>query len=304
MRQRYDFGYFISEGFHSIFTHGFMSFAAVCMIICCLLIMGSFTLVAVNAENMFSDLEAENQFTAYIDESLTQEEAKALQDDIEAVPNVARAEFMTKEQAQEEFEADYEGNELFDGLPSDVYRDRFHVYLDDISKLTETENAVKEVTGVAKTKSAPEIAEGFTVIRNIAGSAIDQVLIGNVYEGLVARDVHNQVVPANTIKLATFNRREEIAIMKMCGATNAFVRWPFVFEGLILGLVGAVVAFFLQWGIYVLVGSAISGSDTISLITVLPFQPMALRVLGVFVLTGFVIGAGGSVLAIRKFLQV
>ena len=85
MRQRYDFGYFLSEGFHSIFTHGFMSFAAVCMIICCLLIMGSFTLVAVNAENMFSDLEAENQFTAYIDESLTQEEAKALQDDIEAV---------------------------------------------------------------------------------------------------------------------------------------------------------------------------------------------------------------------------
>ncbi|MFQ7856991.1 MAG: hypothetical protein ACLRIS_19535 [Flavonifractor plautii] len=69
MRQRYDFGYFLSEGFHSIFTHGFMSFAAVCMIICCLLIMGSFTLVAVNAENMFSDLEAENQFTAYIDES-------------------------------------------------------------------------------------------------------------------------------------------------------------------------------------------------------------------------------------------
>ena len=100
MRQRYDFGYFLSEGFHSIFTHGFMSFAAVCMIICCLLIMGSFTLVAVNAENMFSDLEAENQFTAYIDESLTQEEAEALQDDIEAVPNVARAEFMTKEQAQ------------------------------------------------------------------------------------------------------------------------------------------------------------------------------------------------------------
>ena len=144
MRQRYDFGYFLSEGFHSIFTHGFMSFAAVCMIICCLLIMGSFTLVAVNAENMFSDLEAENQFTAYIDESLTQEEeAKALQDDIEAVPNVARAEFMTKEQAQEEFEADYEGQRSCLTACPPVYRDRFHVYLDDISKLTETENAVK-----------------------------------------------------------------------------------------------------------------------------------------------------------------
>lgn len=296
MRQRYDFGYFLSEGFHSIFTHGFMSFAAVCMIICCLLIMGSFTLVAVNAENMFSDLEAENQFTAYIDESLTQEEAKALQDDIEAVPNVARAEFMTKEQAQEEFEADYEGNELFDGLPSDVYRDRFHVYLDDISKLTETENAVKEVTGVAKTKSAPEIAEGFTVIRNIAGAvAVILVVI------LLAVSLF---IIANTIKLATFNRREEIAIMKMCGATNAFIQWPFVVEGLLLGLTGALVAFFAQWGVYQLVSRLIIQGNGLSLVTIVPYTNLIGTILPVFCLTGAVIGVGGSLLAIRKFLQV
>ena len=296
MRQRYDFGYFLSEGFHSIFTHGFMSFAAVCMIVCCLLIMGSFTLVAVNAQHNFEDLEAENQFTAYIEDTLTQDQARGLQDDIEAIPNVARAEFVTKEEAQAEFEADYEGNPLFEGLPSDVYRDRFHIYLDDISQLTETEAAVGQVAGVAWTKSAPEIAEGFTVIRNVAGAvAIILVLI------LLAVSLF---IIANTIKLATFNRREEIAIMKMCGATNAFVRWPFIFEGLILGLVGALLAFFLQWGVYVLVGNAISGSDTIGLIRTLPFQPMALRVLGVFILTGFVVGAGGSVVAIRKFLQV
>ena len=273
-----------------------MSFAAVCMIICCLLIMGSFTLVAVNAENMFSDLEAENQFTAYIDESLTQEEAKALQDDIEAVPNVARAEFMTKEQAQEEFEADYEGNELFDGLPSDVYRDRFHVYLDDISKLTETENAVKEVTGVAKTKSAPEIAEGFTVIRNIAGAvAVILVVI------LLAVSLF---IIANTIKLATFNRREEIAIMKMCGATNWFVRWPFLVEGMILGLTGGIIAFFCQWGIYGLIVKAIDQSDLLGIISTLPFSSMSHWILLVFLAAGFVIGAGGSVMAIRKFLKV
>ena len=296
MRQRYDFGYFLSEGFHSIFTHGFMSFAAVCMIVCCLLIMGSFTLVAVNAQHNFEDLEAENQFTAYIEDALTQDQARGLQDDIEAIPNVARAEFVTKEEAQAEFEADYEGNPLFEGLPSDVYRDRFHIYLDDISQLTETEAAVGQVAGVAWTKSAPEIAEGFTVIRNVAGAvAVILVLI------LLAVSLF---IIANTIKLATFNRREEIAIMKMCGATNAFVRWPFIFEGLILGLVGAVAAFFLQWGIYVLVGRAVSGTDTIELIKFLPFRPMALRVLGVFAATGFVIGAGGSVVAIRKFLQV
>lgn len=92
--------------------------------------------------------------------------------------------------------------------------------------------------------------------------------------------------------------------MKMCGATNGFVRWPFVFEGMILGLFGAVLAFFLQWGVYALISGAIGSSDTIQLITVLPFRGMALRVLGVFAGTGLVIGTGGSVLAIRKFLQV
>ena len=296
MRQRYNFKYLFSEGFHSIFTHGFMSFAAVCMIVCCLLIMGSFSLVAVNAQHNFSDLEKDNQFSAYIDETIPQEEARALQDEIEAIPNVARAEFVTKEQAQVDFEADYEGNPLFEGLPSTVYRDRFHVYLEDLSKLTETEAAVRQVAGVADTYSAPEIAEGFTVIRNIAGGV---ALILVVILLLVSL-----FIISNTIKLATFNRREEIAIMKMCGATNAFVRWPFVFEGMILGVTGALVGFFLQWGVYALVGRAVGGTDTIDLIKVLPFQPMALWVLLAFLVTGLMIGIVGSILAIRKFLQV
>lgn len=92
--------------------------------------------------------------------------------------------------------------------------------------------------------------------------------------------------------------------MKMCGATNAFVRWPFVFEGMILGVTGAVVGFFLQWGVYTLVSRAIGGTDTIDLIKVLSFQPMALWVFGAFLITGLLIGVVGSMLAIRKFLQV
>ena len=296
MRQRYDFGYFLSEGFHSIFTHGFMSFAAVCMIVCCLLIMGSFTLVAVNAENMFSDLEAENQFTAFIDETIPQEEARALQDDIEAVPNVARAEFVTKEEAQADFEADYEGNPLFEGLPSTVYRDRFHIYLDDISQLTETEEAVKEVAGVADTQSAPEIAEGFTVIRNIAG-AVALILV-------VILLAVSLFIIANTIKLATFNRREEIAIMKMCGATNWFVRAPFLVEGMILGLAGGLIAFFLQWAVYGLITKAMMESGIFNIITTIPFGNISHVVLLAFLGAGFAIGAGGSVMAIRKFLKV
>lgn len=288
--------YYIKEGVRSIFTHGLMSFAAVCMTVACLLIMGSFSLIAVNAGNILQDLEDENEFLAYVDESLSQNEARALQDEIEAIPNVSSVTFVTKEQALQDFIAQQETAELFENTSAETLRDRYRIHVEDIEQLQDTADQVKQVNGIADVEASLEIADGFVMVRNVA-TAIAVILI-------VMLVVISVFIIANTIKLSTFTRREEIAIMKMCGATNAFVRWPFVFEGLILGLVGAVVAFFLQWGIYVLVGSAISGSDTISLITVLPFQPMALRVLGVFVLTGFVIGAGGSVLAIRKFLQV
>ncbi len=294
--RRFDFGYFLKEGFNSIFTHGLMSFAAVCMIICCLLIMGSFSLVAVNLNHMLGDLERENIILAYVDESLDDAAVAELKDALEAIPNVDRAEFMSREEAMEKFRADKEENELLEDLPAEVLRDRYQIHIIDIEQMESTVRAVENTPGVANYRAELEIAEGFVTVRNVAG-AVAVILV-------VILLLVSLFIISNTIKLATFTRREEIAIMKMCGATNGFVRWPFVFEGMILGLFGALVAFFLQWGLYNLTGTAIAGSDTLQLITVLPFQPMALRLLGIFAGTGLVIGAGGSVVAIGKFLQV
>ena len=294
--KRFDFGYFASEGFKSIFTHGLMSFAAVCMIVCCLLIMGSFSLVAVNLDSMLGELEQQNEFLAYIDENYTEEQAKALQPTIEAIPNVSQVSFVSRTQALEEYKEEMGNAPLYEDLPEDVLRDRFQIHIEDINLLSQTVSQVEQVAGVVNTRAAYEIAEGFIVVRNIAGGVAIILVIILLLVSLF--------IISNTIRLATFNRREEIAIMKMCGATNGFVRWPFVFEGMILGLCGALIAFFLQWGIYALIAGAIETSDTIQLITVLPFNRMALPVLGVFAGTGLVIGTGGSVLAIRKFLQV
>ena len=296
MRRFNNLAYFFLEGFRSIFTHGLMSFAAVCMIVCCLLIMGSFSLVAVNLDNMWGDYEKQNEFLAFVDETYTEEQARALQSRIESIPNVASAAFVSKEQAKEDFAADKAENELFEGLPDTVFRDRFRIHVVDLEQMEATVEQVGQITGVVKVNASPEIAQGFVVVRNIA-SGVALILVGILL-------LVSLFIITNTIKLATFNRRDEIAIMKMCGATNGFVRWPFVFEGLIIGLFGAVLAFFLQWGVYVLIGRAIDSSDTIRLITVLPFDQMAGSVLATFAATGFVIGVGGSVLAIRKFLQV
>ena len=296
MARRFDFQYYCSEGFHSIFTHGFMSFAAVCMIVACLLIMGSFSLVAVNLNHMLGDLEDENLFLAYIDETYTEEQARALQPEIEAVPNVSVVTFVTRAEAMEDYRAGREDNPLLADLPDEVLRDRFEIHVDDIELMGETVDQVEQITGVAMTRAEMEIAQGFVMIRNIAAG------VAIVLVTMLA--VVSLFIIANTIKLAFFYRREEIAIMKMCGATNAFIRWPFIVEGMILGMTGALVAFFAQWGIYELVSKAIIQTNGLSLITVLPFTSLAWQFLLVFIVAGLLIGVVGSVLAIRKFLQV
>ena len=299
MRQRFNFGYFLSEGVHSIFTHGLMSFAAVCMIVACLLIMGSFSLVAVNVGEMLGELERDNEFLAYVDENLSAEDVAALKGTLEAVPNVASVEFISKETAKEDYVEEYASGEdadLFLELPDEVFRDRYSIKVRDIEQFSATVAAVEAVPGVVNIQAIPEIAQGFVVVSNVA-SGVAIILV-------VMLVVMSLFIIANTIKLGTFTRRDEIAIMKMCGATNSFVRWPFVVEGMILGLVGAVVAFLLQWGVYSLIGQAIETSDTIQLITIIPFDAMALKVLGIFCGTGLVVGVGGSMVAIGKFLQV
>lgn len=289
-------GYFLSEGWHGIRAHAFMSFAAIGIITACLLIMGSFSLVAVNLDYNLGILIEENQFLAYVDENLTDEEALALQAEIEAVPNVASAEFINREQAKDEFIARQDNSELYADLPDTVIRHRYAIHVVDIEQMAATVEAVEEIPGVAKTSAALEIAEGFVAMSNIA-SAIAFILIAI----LLAVSLF---IISNTIKLATFNRREEIAIMKMCGATNGFIRMPFVVEGIILGLVGAVVAFFLQWGIYELIVRAVNESGQVQLITLMDFRTLALRVLAIFGFTGLAVGVGGSVFTIRKFMQV
>ncbi len=293
--RRINTGYYIKEGVRSIFSHGLMSFAAVCMIVGCLLIMGTFSLVAVNLEHNLSKLEAENQFLAYIDETLPEEEARALESAVEAIPNVREANFISREEAMDKFLEDKD-DELFSLVPASNYRHRFSIHVHDIESFRETVQNVVNIPGIAGYVAAFEVADGFVAARNVAGG-IAAILVAILF-------LISLFIISNTIKLATFTRREEIAIMKMCGATDAFVRWPFVFEGLILGLLGAGVAFFLQWGIYELIADSIVGGRGLNFIEILSFETMRLWVLGIFGGAGLVIGVGGSLLAIRKFLQV
>ena len=288
--------YFIKEGACNLFKHGFMSFAAVGITVACLLIMGTFTLVAVNANEMLKDMEAQNQMLAFVDENYSLEEAKALEAALMAISNVERVTFISNAEAAEAFRNRYEGDELFQGLPDDNFRHRYAIDLKDIGYMRETHNALLAVEGIADVNAYEEEAAGFITIRNVAG-IVSVTLIAILF-------IVSVFIIANTIKLTTFDRRDEIAIMKMVGATNSFIRWPFVYEGFLLGLFSAVIGFFLQWGLYEFVAKSVATNDTINLITVLPFEQMWAYVAIVFMGAGMLIGVGGSLAAIRRFLQV
>ena len=296
---RHNFFYFIREGAFNMFSHGFMSFAAVGITVACLLIMGTFTLVAVNANAMLEGLESQNQMLAFVEKGMSEEEARAMEKDILAVDNVARATFISNKEAAVAFRGRYdESDELFQGLPDDNFRHRYAIDLKDIGYMSQTKADLEALPGIGKgnVKAAEDEAAGFITIRNVAG-IVCAVLIAVLF-------VVSVFIIANTIKLTTFDRRDEIAIMKMVGATNGFIRWPFVYEGFLLGLFSAVIGFFLQWGLYEAVARSVATNDTINLISVVPFESMWTYVAVIFAVAGMLIGVGGSLSAIRKFLQV
>jgi cell division transport system permease protein len=289
-------GYYIREGISSIFTHGFMSFASVCIIVACLLIMGSFSLLALNVDGIIDTMESQNQILAYVDENLSEADARALETRIEAIDNVNSAQFVSRDEAMQSFVDSYENSSLFDGLDSSVFRHRFVIYVDDISLMEQTQTAIANVSGIARVNAHLEISRGFVRIRNIV-SAVSVVLVAILF-------VISLFIMSNTIKLTTFERKDEIAIMKMVGATSSFIRWPFVIEGLILGLIGSLTAFLLQWGVYQLVlGKLVSGSG-ISFLTVLPFSTVAVPLLIAFGVVGLGVGVIGSLMAIKNYLKV
>ena len=295
--RKHDFTYFFGEGVRNMFSHGFMSFAAVGITVACLVVMGTFTLVAYNAQVQLQKLESDYELLAFVDEEYDEAQTAAVGRAIEKRPNVKSCRFISKEEAMSAYEKKYEGDELFQNLDPEILRDRYAVFVNDLSIAGQTAQDIKDnVEGVAKVRVDEDVSGGLITLRNVAGvvciALIAILLLVSVF------------IISNTIKLTTFDRRDEIAIMKMVGATNGFIRWPFVYEGFMIGLLSAGIGFGLQWLLYASVAQSLAMSDRLQLFEIVDFvsiwQPVAL----IFAGAGILIGVGGSLMAIRKFLRV
>ena len=286
----------IREGFRSIKTHGLMSFATVTIIMACLIIMGSVALLSLNINYLIKDLEKQNEVVAFVDDEIEdEEEAKAIGSQILAVGNISAADFVSRGEAMKNYMSKYDKS-LMEGIDETVFRHRFIIHLNDIEKLAQTKEALEGVPGIARVRAHQEYADTFVKIRNIVSGVALVLMAILVFVSMF--------IMSYTIKLATFSPREEIAIMKMVGASNGFIRLPFVVEGLVLGLLGGGLGFLAQWGLYNLVTRSLMESITGDILEVVPFLSIAPLILVVYLGIGVVIGVFGGVNAIKNYLKV
>ncbi len=286
-------GYLIKEGLKGIFLRGFMSFAAVCVTVACLLIVGTFSVAMFNVDKLVTDLNKTNEIRVFIDFELKEADAKSIGTKINTMDNIEKATYVPRERALEEFQADYPAG-IFGGVYAEDLYYRFQVMLTDNSRMEQTMEALKQIPGVVAVEGAQEEAAFF--------SKLQQVLEVVSVVAIAVLLVISLLIISNTVKLVMYDRRDEISIMKMVGATNSFIRIPFVIEGMILGLLGAVIAFGLQWAIYRSATDLVLGA--MASFPMIEFTRLILPIGVSFIVVALLVGIGGSVMTIRRYLKV
>jgi len=273
-----------------------MAFASVFTIAISLFVLGSTLLLVVNSQNLVSEMESQVEISVFLHLDVDRKDALALQKDIEKLPGFDSLEFIPKEKAlanmQNRFGQDTDLLGALGGnnpLP-DSYRIKAQSS-DKVTALAKELEKFPEVESISYGKEWVDKLVSFTVMVKNVGLA---VILGMLIAGLF--------LITTTIRLTVFARKKEIGIMKYVGATNWFIRFPFFLEGMLIGFLGAVAAGIV---IYFGYGAAINYClKTIPFIPVVADYDLLFRIVGLLILGGTVIGAMGSVIAVRKYLKV
>ena len=224
--------YYWKEGLRNIFKHGFMSVAAVVIMVVSLLLTGTVTLVAYNITNNITRLQQSNQIVVWIDDSLTTREAKTLQTQFEKIDNIASIAFEDRDVALEQYRKELgDDADILEDYNADnnPLRNSYVFTLSDSMQADATIKEIEAVDGVASVRADEDVIRKLIQIQRVFNMIAAAMIVGLA--------VISIFIISNTVKLAMFARREEISIQKMVGATNWFIRWPFVIEGMVLGLV-------------------------------------------------------------------
>lgn len=288
--------YFVREGFRSIWVNRMMSLASVLVLSICLVMLGTTMLSSLNIGRIISQLEAKNQIMVFLKSNATQAQIDEVGSAIQAMPNVQSSKFLSKDDifSQAKQELGKQDASLIAGLSSSDFDCAYQVQIKDLSQYEQTVNALSKLPSVKTVRQDIDLAR---VLSNISRA----VNIAGFWLFVIMAVVALFLI-SNTIKLAMFSRKREINIMKFVGATDWFIRWPFIIEGILIGIIAGAVALLVQWYVYTHLVVKLFG--VLKVVAPLDYFALSNTIAPAFLLAGALVGALGSVLSVHRYLKV
>lgn len=288
--------YFIKETYKSIRRNGFMSFASISTVAVSLLVLGMFLLIFLNTNNLAKYLESQVQVSVYMQDDADASQLQATKEKLVKMPGVVKVTAVSKEQALARFKERLgDQDQLLNSLGKDnPFPNSFEIQVDSPERIKVITPAINQLNKVETAKFGQEVVEHLFQLTKILrfGGIILVVFLA----------MATLFIISNTIRLTVFARRKEVIIMKYVGATDWFIRWPFLLEGMTLGFLGAVIASFFINSIYTALLTKIHA--TLAFLPLLPTSPLLGYVTIFLLAAGTGIGALGSYISLRKFLRV
>lgn len=288
--------YLTREGFRNIWVNRMLSLATIVVLISCLIIVGSGSLIFLNINAVLDLIEGQNVVMVYVNDDADDTMTQTLGVQLEAHTNVLEVEFVPREEAfKRQIESYGDKAGVLEGLSPDILPDAYKVTIKDLEMFDSTVSEIKGYENVLQIKENSDLAGKLASIRN----AVTYISIGIVAILFFV----SLFIVSNTIRITIYNRRLEISIMKAVGATNAFIRWPFMVEGILLGLFSAILGLGIQYGVYSV--ASIWLTNMLSMLggEAVNFLDYVWVIFGIFAFIGVVIGSFGSIISLNKYLK-
>ena len=291
------FRYLVKNGIRNLWNNRMMTVASIGTLIACLLIVGFAVLFSINVDNIVKFVGEQNEIVVFIDLDAPEGYSDTLESELSNIQGLGDIEFVSREQAMEDVIENYlDGDEaLMEGVENDFLPESFRVKILDPEHLDSILTQIENMDYVLKVDAPTDLSNTLMNMRKMV----------NTFGGAV---IVALVIITNTIRASVFARRKEINIMKYVGANNAFIRVPFVVEGITLGLIAALVAFGIIWGGYNIFLNAVTSESNTWLGSIsqnlVPFEQIAYQILGYFLISGIVVGGFGSAMSMRGHLKV
>ncbi len=286
-------GYLTKEGFRNVWVNRLMSLASITVLMACLVIIGLGSMLFFNINALLDKIESQNVIMVYIEDGTTDAEIEKMSQEIYSLGNIQDCIFVSKEEAfensKEEMGADAA---LLEGMENPM-PDGYKVVVEDMTLFKQTVSGLNGLDNIELVRENSDIADKLIDIRH----AVTVVIAGMV----ILLFVVSLFIIANTIRITMFSRKLEISIMKAVGATNWFIRWPFMVEGVIIGVISSIVSFGVLAGLYQ--GVSYVFSDLMMLFEPVAFGQYAGYILLIFAVIGIFTGSVGSLISMGRYLK-